>query len=116
MSSDITKWGKIPIEVNNITCGGVVWEGPACKHKWQSTMSLFKRIEDCHKGTRRNEEEYFIIFFVDRRKEVYSTMYEFLMTRFMLPSPSPAVIYSSLTMPITAYHSYTIVPPKCMKI
>lgn len=96
MFTDVTKWGKIALEVNAISWGEVVREGPACKHKWQSTMSDFKRIVDYHKGTGRNEEEYFLLTFADRRKqnlsrsffrEVYSSMFEFLMTRPMMNPP-----------------------------
>lgn len=96
MSTDVTKWGKIAIEVNTITGGGVLREGPACKHKWQSVMSDFKRIADYHKGTGRNEEESFLINFADRRKqnlprsffkEVYTSMYEFFITRPMMNPP-----------------------------
>ena len=96
MSTDVTKWGKIALEVNAITGGGVIREGPACKHKWTSTMSDFKRIADYHKGTGRNEEEYYLMTFGDRRKEnlprsfykeVYSSMYEFFQSRPMMNPP-----------------------------
>lgn len=96
MSTDVTKWGKIAREVNAITGGGVVREGPACKHKWTSTMADFKRIADYHKGTGRNAEEYFLITYADRRKEnlprsffkeVYANMYEFFMSRPIMNPP-----------------------------
>ena len=69
MSTNVTKRGKIAIEVNNITGGGVLPEGPACKHKWTLTMADFKRIANYHKGTGRNADKYFLITYADRRKE-----------------------------------------------
>ena len=43
-------------------------QGPAYKHKWQSTLLEYKRIVDFHGITGRNEEEYIHLMFAKRRE------------------------------------------------
>ena len=47
-ATDISKWGHIVEKVNSITRNEIVCEGPAYKHKWQSTLSEYKCIANFH--------------------------------------------------------------------
>ena len=58
MASELTKWGCIAEKVIAATGGEIIREAPACKHKWQSTISEYKRIVDFHYTTGTNSEEY----------------------------------------------------------
>lgn len=94
--TDVSKWTRIATKVSNTTGGDVTREGPACKHKWQSIMSDYKRIADFHGATGRNEEEYFQLRFADRKQlnlprsffsEVYQSMHELMVHRPIMNPP-----------------------------
>ena len=60
MCPELGKWGKIALKLNAAKGEGDVERGgEACKYKWNTLLSDFKKIWDFHCRTGRNSEEYF---------------------------------------------------------
>lgn len=60
MCPELGKWGKIAMILNaGKGEGDVERDRDACKYKWSTLLSDFKKIWDFHSRTGRNSEEYF---------------------------------------------------------
>ena len=68
MTTDMTKWSRIAQKINTSIGGKIIWEGPACKHKWQSTLSEYKKIANFQCTTGSNSEECFNMSFQKKRE------------------------------------------------
>ena len=75
MAMDASKWGCIVDKVNVAARGETTRHGPACKHKWQSTLSEYKRIVDFHSMIGTKVEEYFHLTFGEKHEQNFPWSY-----------------------------------------
>jgi hypothetical protein len=68
MNPKLGKWGKVALVINAGKVDVVERDGPACKYKWSTLLSDFKKIWDFHQRTGRNSEEYFEISFPEKKE------------------------------------------------
>jgi hypothetical protein len=67
MQPETSKWTSIAAKVNAAGNGPCHQDGAACKYKWQTLLSYYKKIVDFHSGTGVNEEEYWGLTFAERK-------------------------------------------------
>jgi hypothetical protein len=68
MNPELGKWKKIAVIINTGKEDGVQHDSQACKYKWSTLLSDFKKIWDFHQRTGRNAEDYFEISFPNQRE------------------------------------------------
>lgn len=69
MCPELGKWGKIALKLNASKGeGDVDRDRDACKYKWSTLLSDFKKIWDFHSRTGRNSEEYFLDISAEDKK------------------------------------------------
>jgi hypothetical protein len=67
MQPETSKWTRIAAKVNAAGNGPCHRDGAACKYKWQTLLSDYKKIADFHSGIGVNEEEYWGLNFIERK-------------------------------------------------